>query len=450
MISKVSVKGVVSQTYQQGKKEYTQNNLQVTYKGTPLQEDVHYSLQYRNNTQAGTAEIIIKGLSSNDSLKFTGTKTVKFKINGEKLKANNISFSQQSYVYSGEEIEPNVIVRNASGQIIQEDEAYTVKYSQNVDKGKGTVTVTGINAYTGSVKKTFNITSYSIQDAKVDISMEESVSFTKGGAQAAVTVTYNRELLSEGVDYTLKYSDNRKIGIGKVVITGKGNFTGRSEKSFNITAKELPAVSMIVSDVAYNQKKNMQYYLAKPVLMDAGSKLSAGKDYAKSMTYELLMKDGSYSRVDASSSVSQIEVGSVLRVTVTGTGDYTGNLSEVYRVIEPAKTIKGARISIVPQIYTGRAITLTEEDIVSVEVKSNGSYKVLEPDQYEIVPGSYKNNTKKGTARVTIKGIGEYGGCQEATFKIEAQDIEKTTIISRIMSWLRGYGRRNQAAEPEK
>ncbi len=60
----------------------------------------------------------------------------------------------------------------------------------------------------------------------------------------------------------------------------------------------------------------------------------------------------------------------------------------------------------------------------------------LEPDQYEIVPGSYKNNTKKGTAKVMIRGIGEYGGYKEAAFKIEAQNIEKTTIISRILKWL--------------
>ncbi len=37
---------------------------------------------------------------------------------------------------------------------------------------------------------------------------------------------------------------------------------------------------------------------------------------------------------------------------------------------------------------------------------------------YELVEGSYVNNFKTGTAKVTLKGIGEYSGQKTVKFKI--------------------------------
>ena len=37
---------------------------------------------------------------------------------------------------------------------------------------------------------------------------------------------------------------------------------------------------------------------------------------------------------------------------------------------------------------------------------------------FEIVEGSYRNNLKKGTASVTLRGLGEYGGTKTIKFKI--------------------------------
>lgn len=51
-------------------------------------------------------------------------------------------------------------------------------------------------------------------------------------------------------------------------------------------------------------------------------------------------------------------------------------------------------------------------------VKMRG--KPLDASQYEIVPGSYKNNVKKGTASVTIRGVDNYGGTRTVRFTIRA------------------------------
>ena len=63
--------------------------------------------------------------------------------------------------------------------------------------------------------------------------------------------------------------------------------------------------------------------------------------------------------------------------------------------------------------YTGEKITLSKGDL---EVKMGAI--TLESDQYEILEDSYVNNLKKGTAKVTIKGKGEYGGTKTISFKI--------------------------------
>ncbi|MCI8490552.1 MAG: InlB B-repeat-containing protein, partial [Lachnospiraceae bacterium] len=52
-----------------------------------------------------------------------------------------------------------------------------------------------------------------------------------------VTVTYNGVTLKEKTDYTLKYSNNKKVGQGSVAVTGKGNYTGSKTVKFNILPK---------------------------------------------------------------------------------------------------------------------------------------------------------------------------------------------------------------------
>lgn len=79
-----------------------------------------------------------------------------------------------------------------------------------------------------------------------------------------------------------------------------------------------------------------------------------------------------------------------------------------------------AKITIEPKIYTGSAITLTEKDITA---KIGGDTALTYGKDYEIVEGSYKNNVKKGTARVMIKGIGDYAGTKTVKFKITSKKL---------------------------
>lgn len=441
LISKAKITGLVNYTYDSTKdvQEYIQN-LMVTYKGAPLSEGIHYSLEYVNNTQAGTAKVIVRGLMNGSDYKFTGSKTLSFKINGEKLNAKNVTIPQMSYTYTGAEIEPVVTITNKAGAVIPWEQ-YTVSYSKNVDVGTATITITGKDGYQGTVKKTFKITPLDVSSESVIKNVKQAeIYFEKSGATTEVELIYNGEVLTENVDYTLAYANNKVVGNGTVTIKGKGNFGGSKPYTFVIGRKNLGEVVITATDVVYASNKKISYYLSKPVLTDASGKtLVAGKDYNKVFIYELQQADGTFAAVK-DTDVTGIVPGSILRVKVTTpeSSCYTGTHSITYRVIGSAQNIKSARVTIEPQLYTGRAVTLTKEDIVSVEVKLNGSYVALSPDDYEIVEGSYKNNVKKGTAKVTIKGVGEYGGYKEASFKIQSKSIEDTSFISRILGFFFG------------
>ncbi len=61
--------------------------------------------------------------------------------------------------------------------------------------------------------------------------------YTGKAVKPAVVLKYNGEKLIKGTDYTAAYKNNIKIGTAKILITGKGNYTGTKEITFRIIPK---------------------------------------------------------------------------------------------------------------------------------------------------------------------------------------------------------------------
>ena len=71
-------------------------------------------------------------------------------------------------------------------------------------------------------------------------------------------------------------------------------------------------------------------------------------------------------------------------------------------------------------IYTGKEIKLNKSNLI---VKVGES--TLTSDQYEILEDTYKNNIKKGTASVQIRGAGDdFGGIKTVRFKIVTKGFQ--------------------------
>ncbi len=68
-----------------------------------------------------------------------------------------IELEEEKFTYDGEEKKPNVIVKY-NDKLIYEGVHYELEYSNNIDVGTATINITGINNFTNSVVKNFEIT----------------------------------------------------------------------------------------------------------------------------------------------------------------------------------------------------------------------------------------------------------------------------------------------------
>ena len=435
-------------------------------------ENADYTVTWINNRYVGTATVVLTGTGKiledgTVSGQYFGKKRITFKIKGTALSANMVSWADGSknvsVVYNGEEQEPRVRVslqkkvKGKDGKMVTQtitlreyddyykDGDYKVSYLKNVDAGTATVVITGAGGYTGTVKKTFKITQADLaaEGTEAKIGVADSIPFAKNGAKPAIVVTAklangNTVTLKEGKDYTITYANNKAVSEGKnltekklplITVKGKGNFKGSIKQNFTITNKSLAdtinPITVTVADVPAN--KNKGKFVSKPVITDAdGVKLKEKTDYT--LTYSLVTEGGAV-ELDTKTGIVN-EPGSVVRITITGAGNYQGEgsvLTADYRITE--LDFKKVTVKVVPKTlpYTMKPVTLTEDDLVITMKVGTGKQAVVEElklitdgddtkDGYKII--GYKNNVNKGTAQVTLQGCGKYGGTKTVKFYI--------------------------------
>ena len=415
--------------------------------GDDFEEDVEWAITVKNGKQTVYSyeyyfEDIPEDYKKAGTLKFTlvgreeegyyGKKTVTIKIAGIALTDKKVKpASGLSYPYTGEEVTftPETSLAVYDGIDLIEGTDYVIdSYTKNLNAGTGTVTLKGINNYTGTKKVNFKIIPvvYADYEEEFDIDVKDTV-YSKGGAIPEVHIFWKDNELKAGTDYTLKYANNKKVTdefVSKwptVTITFKGNYKGTVRRDFFIDPKPLDLVTITAKDKVYSAKANA--WKSAPVLKDTdGKTLKAGTDYEKTITYST-EEDEELPEV--------VNAGTVVKVTVTGKGSYTGTVSTTYRILNTGCDISKATFKIENQEYTGKEILITDmsqftgiEGLRDAYVKVDGEELYLELGKdFEVVPGSYVKNINKGTAKVTFRGIGDYGGTKTVSFKIGQRSI---------------------------
>ena len=92
-----------------------------------------------------------------------------------------VTLKTTSYTYNGKARKPAVTSVKLNGKTLKQGTDYKVTYADNKKVGKATVTVKGINKYTGSVKKTFKIKPNKVSGLKLKAGAKKlTVSWTKG------------------------------------------------------------------------------------------------------------------------------------------------------------------------------------------------------------------------------------------------------------------------------
>ena len=153
------------------------------------------------------------------------------KVFGEQLKdiANTkVTLSKTSYAYDGKAKTPVVTVID-DDYLLQENEDYTITYSDNIKVGTATVMITGIGRYTGTVSASFTIQQVKKNNVIKSSNITKTVSAKEQKVKIQATVNDKAKLTYSSNSKSVKVNSRGEITIAK-------NFTGTAV--ITITAAE--------------------------------------------------------------------------------------------------------------------------------------------------------------------------------------------------------------------
>ena len=298
-------------------------NITVSCNDVELVKNTDYTVSYSNNKNVGTATISITGIGD-----YTGTITKNFNIVARDISDTTIG-SIPNQTYTGNSISALPVI-TYNGATLTKGTDYTLTYSNNVNVGTGTVTITGKGNFKGTTSKTFSISARAMSDTSV--ANVSSQTYTGNGISPLPTITYNNKTLKKDTDYTLSYSNNINAGTATITITGKGNFTGTTSKTFSISARAMSDTS--VANIS-SQTYTGNVISPLPTITYNNKTLKKDTDYTLSYS-------------------DNINVGTAT-ITITGKGNFTGMTSTTFIITQ--KSAEKLNISeIANQIYTGKEI----------------------------------------------------------------------------------------------
>ena len=309
------------------------------------------------------------------------TEGITFAVTAKNLgKATVTDIAAQTY--TGAALTPEVTVKDG-GKTLASGTDFDAAYADNTNAGTATVTITGKGNYTGSVTKEFTVQPKNLAEATVtDI---EAQTYTGEAIEPTVTVKDGDTTLTKDTDYTVSYASNTGVGTATVTITGEGNYTGTAEVCFTVQPKPL-SEEMPASIAA-------QTYTGEDIepavtVKDGSTTLTKDTDYTVSYA----------SNTDAGTAT----------VTITGKGNYSGSVTKEF-TIQPKPL--SADMAEAPDALTYTGAALTPEVIVK-----DGDRQLASGTDFDAV---YADNTKAGTASVTLTGKGNYAGTVTVSFTVE-------------------------------
>ncbi len=349
----------------------------------------NYTIDYANNNNVGTATAAIT--LRND---YSGTLTKTFTITPKAASGLAVTVNETSLSYDGTPKLPEVTVKDGSTTLVKGID-YSVSYLNNINAGTASVIVTGLGNYTGTMTKTFTIDKKLVSGITIILS-EPTQTYDGTAKLPSVIVMDSLTTLASGIDYTVSYSNNTEVGTAAVMITGEGNYTGTAIENFTISPKDVTALNVAISDYVYLYDGTAK--TPEVSVFDGGITLVEGTDY------ELSYADNT-------------AIGNAV-VTIIGLGNYTGSATKNFSIINNDISAFTINMETTTFVYDGTAKTPEVSVLIGTDLLEEGTdYTVL-----------YSNNINKGTATVTITGIGEYVGTAIQSFAITAKEATYLSV----------------------
>lgn len=306
----------------------------------------------------------------------------------------------------------------------------------------------------------------SANDLKLFVQELPDLTYTGSAQKPAVTV-YDSDgvtLLKAGKDYTIKYARNTDaIAVGSdgepahaggtarvtspgkagetitdvighftkecpyVIITGKGNYTETIYQNFRILPTDISAGEgngdkTRLAD-GFTLKYTDQYEEKAGKTAKIVSSLKYKKALKENTDYRISVKDEAGADVALDQGRLPLNAGAYT-LTVTGIGNYSGEVQRKLYVAAKLKLMKNASVTYAKSLQAGDAAELSKGiEQTSVTVKIGGA--PLAKDYYDI---TYTGNHAVGAATMTIAGKNGYVGSKSVTFKIIGAAFGAKTI----------------------
>ncbi len=212
--------------------------------GRTLTNGTDYTVSYSNNKNVGTSNVYVYGKGN-----YSGSLSAKFDIVPAKQQIQKLETKYKGFYIdwaqkgsaTGYDVEYSVNA-NMSGAV-----------SKHLTANKpDTLTVSGLSGdkvyyvrvrsytnvngkvYYGAWSDVKSIKTANNDITKASVSGISTKAFTGKAITQNVTVKVGNTVLKNGTDYTVSYSNNKKVGKATVKITGKGKYGGVITKTFKI------------------------------------------------------------------------------------------------------------------------------------------------------------------------------------------------------------------------
>ncbi len=290
-------------------------------------------------------------------------------------------------VFTGSEIKPAV-----SSETLVTATDYNVVYSDNVNVGTATITITGKDNFKGQLSKTFAIAAKPLNETEFTVSgLVEGYTYTGEEIEPLVNIVWQNIDLVADTDYDIAYTNNTNAGTATVTFTGKGNYSGTLAQTYTINPAAYTGIVTISAD---------QEAVVENTVLTANA--AAGGE----LTYQWKRNGNNIDNAtEITYTVTSDDRGAEISVVVTSTGNYVGQL-------------ESTAISVNKAILTG-TVTLSGTTDITATVEEAPS-----EEHYTIV--WLRNGTPISNISGTTYTVGnEDKGC-EITVKLVAISVAYT------------------------
>lgn len=313
--------------------------------------------------------------------------------------------------YDGSAYKPSIVINNPDGEELTITKDYTVTFPRDMtNAGKKEITITGKGLYCDTITVTCQILPQSISDATVNINGGKNYTYTgeaitlqpARGIEVNVPNGTTTKKLSAN-DYDVTCANNVNAGTATVTISGKGNYAGTLQKTFQIDAKEMSKtkIQLTPTTVEYTGKE----VCPEVVIKDGTKELKADVDYT----------------VAYSNNVNVSNTSDKPTVTVTGKGNYAGTATATFSISTAELKAENVTLSKTDYNYTGK------DRKPKVTVYSNAGKKLVLNTDYTV---TYPTDMASvGLKSITITGKGNFKGTVKAEYGVaEKITVKKATI----------------------